>query len=383
VSRCENDPRLEVDPGRKLHGLSVELLSTTIAEVNSEPDVDAVLVLGDLTRDSEEFNHAAARDLLAGIRAPYYIVLGNHDMLRQRPPGEHYEGVRYLDRVDVARYHRDRGFPNGRTQYVAELPRGFALVVLDSNRTLAEVARSGEPQSSQEDGWLGPVQLGWLDGMLGRVRGSGRLPIVAVHHSVLEQSPAERPDHLLYGAFRHWRLTDAPLVVECLRRHKVRLVLSGHLHAQSVSVSNGLCNLVTSASVSYPHAWRLLTISRDAIEIQSRPLAAIPSVPNLQERSRRWMAEGMSRLIANRVENLPLGGEIAEGLLEAVEQSGWWPRFCDGTLAGFRIDPALLPRGGIAAAAIVPRVVQVLNEYGDWKAARPDPNDLVIPLAPR
>lgn len=371
-----------MDPGRKLHGLSVELLTATIAEVNAEPDVDAVLVLGDLTRDSEEFNHAVARDLLAGIRAPYYIVLGNHDMLRQRPPGEHYEGVRYLDRVDVARYHHDRGFPNGRTQYVAELPRGLALVVLDSNRTLAELAKENKVESAQEDGWIGPIQLGWLDGMLGRLRGSGRLPIVAVHHSVLEQSPAERPEHLLYSAFRHWRLTNAPELVECLRRHRVRVVLSGHLHAQSVNVEEGLCNLVTAACVSYPHAWRLLSISRDGIEIESRPLAAIPSVPNLQEQSRKWMAQGMTRLIASRVEKLPLVGPIADTLLKAVEESGWWPRFCDGTLAGFRIDPALLPGGNAAASATLPLVVQVLNEYGDWKAVRPDPNRLVIPLTP-
>jgi len=381
VPRGANDTQLEIDPGRKLHGLSVELLSATIDEVNAEPDLAAALILGDLTRNSELFNHEVARELLARLRMPYSIVLGNHDLLRERPPGIAYEGAAHLDREDVAEFYRDQGFPAGMTRYLIELPGGVVLVVLDSNRSLAELAAAGVPIIDQEAGFIGKSQLDWLDGVLAQITAAGRLPLLAAHHALLEQSPAEHPKHLLYRAFKSWRIADSAPLLECLQRHRVPLLLSGHLHAQSINVADGLYNLVTSAAVSYPHAWRLLTITEQAIHIETRKLAAIPSCPDLQARSRQWMAEGMSQLIRQRMPSLPMAAGVSERLTEYVSASGWWPRFCDGTLAGFAVDASEMPISNPIARMLAAQIATTINEYGPWKAARPDANTLTIPLS--
>ncbi|MCH7472360.1 metallophosphoesterase [bacterium] len=261
LPRGDPDRRLEVDPGRKLHGLSAELLQATIDEVNASPGIDAVLLLGDLTRDSELFNHEAALMLLKKINAPLYIILGNHDMLRQRPQGVSYPDEPHLDRHEVADMYRHCGLPGGKTRYVVELPGDVALVVLDSNRSLEELDAAGEDISRQDHGWVGGKQLGWLDEVLGRIRAGGRLSLVAVHHSVTDHSPAEQPGHLLHPLCEQWQLHDSSAARQCLARHRVPLVLSGHLHAQSFNVQDNVANLVTSATVSYPHAWRLLSIA--------------------------------------------------------------------------------------------------------------------------
>jgi calcineurin-like phosphoesterase family protein len=380
VPQGENDPRLEIDPGRKLHGLSVELLAATIEAVNAEPDVAAALIMGDLTRDSEEFNHATTLDLLSRLRMPYYIVLGNHDLVRERPAGVTYDGAKRFEREDVLAFYGRAGFPNGLTRYVVKLPGSVVLVVLDSNRSLTELAAHNLPLSRQEDGWLGESQLAWLDGVLEQITSAGRVPLVATHYSLLEQSPGERQGHMLHSAFRQWRLTDAQATLEVLRRHHVRLVLSGHLHVQSVNVDDGVYNVITSATVSYPHAWRLIHCDSMAFGIESRRIASIPSCPNLQEQSRAWMAQGMARLIRLRLQGMPLIGNMADEACSFVMRTDWWPRFCDGTLAGFEVDPQDAPICNPVAGMLMGQVAGILNEYGAWKAARPDPNSLEIPL---
>jgi len=380
VPRTEPDPRLEIDPGRKLHGLSVELLATTIAEVNSAGGIDAALILGDMTRDSEVFNHEVARELLSRLSIPYYIVPGNHDCIRKRRPEVTYPGEPRLDRDGFIDFYREAGLPSDGTRYAVELPGGVVLVVLDSNMTLLELKLNKLGVRYQDYGWVSKQQRSWLDGLLANIRANGAFPLVAVHHSITPHSPAEQKGHPLLRFFASWQLRGAARLRRILARHRVPLVLSGHLHAQSVNSADGVTNLVTAATVSYPHAWRLLTFTDRTIEVESRPLTQIPSCPNLQEQSRRWLAEGMGALIEEHSRRIPLLTQASSGLREFFIGSDWWPRFCDGTQGGFQVDPEQVPEHHSMLDLVYRNLVSILNEYGKWKSQRPDPNTLTIPL---
>jgi calcineurin-like phosphoesterase family protein len=381
VPRGDPDPRLEVDPGRKLHGLSVELLTQTVAEVNACRGVEAVLVMGDLTRDSELFNHEVARDILGKLAAPYYIVAGNHDLERRRNNHVTYPDTEHLERQGLVEFY-PQAFPGGTTRYVVELPGGVVLVVLDGNRSIRDLALVRGGIRRQDHGWVDQDQCRWLHAMLGNIRQQRRLPLVAVHHSVFDQSPAEKRRHPLRRFFTHWRLHGAVLLKRVLVRHRVPLVLSGHLHAQSVNIEDGVTNLITAATVSYPHAWRLLTVMPDAIHVESHALEGVPSCRELQQQSRRWLGEGMADLVEQHAKNVPLLSDMSAGLRQFIIDTEWWPKFCDGTLAGFNLDENTLP-GGAMKSMVYRRIAAILNEYGVWKALRPDPNTLSISLAPR
>src|SRR5437879_6083487 len=67
-----------------MYECSVELLETAIAQINASPEVDFVLIAGDLTKDSEPYNHDRARELFTRFRKPVFCVSGNHD--QPRPP---------------------------------------------------------------------------------------------------------------------------------------------------------------------------------------------------------------------------------------------------------------------------------------------------------
>lgn len=380
IPRGPEDPLIEIDPGRKLHGLSKELLAETIRQVNQAGGFDAVILLGDLTRDSEDFNHEAALQLLSRIDAPVFIVLGNHDLVRRRLPELVYPDCHRLDREEVCDMYRACGLPDAQSRYKAELPGGVDLIVCDSNLALGDQQSLGIDPELQDGGTLGAEQSAWLEQMLIDTRSHGRLPIVAMHHTIMPHSPAERPGHILESIFRFWQLTDAPAARELLGRHRVPLILSGHIHAQSASSQEGLLNLATSACVSYPHAWRSIELHPGAVFVQSHRLAALPGLPDLQEYSRRAMGEGMAALVQRKAAELTALAPYGEPLARMVRDSAWWARFSDGSLPGFSVPREAVPEVGFVGRLVLGKAVAMLNDYGAWKSQQPDADSLELPL---
>lgn len=381
VPQGADDQLLEIDPGRKLHGLSVELLEAVVAGVNAEPDVTAAIVLGDLTRDSEDFNHLRATAVLSTLNIPYYLVLGNHDLGLERGGvvDRIYPGSKRLNRAEMVEFYLGQGIPGASSYYSVELP-GLLLIVLDSTLSPEDRAVCGIEGVGPDDGWIEPAQLNWLEQQLAGAPQRGLLPLVAMHHSSMDHSPAERQGHPLRRTLQFWQLRNAAELNDLLRRYQVPLLLSGHLHAQCVNCEQGLVNLVSSATVSYPHSWRLLRFESDSIEVESRPISSIPSCVDLQSCSRDWMAEGMTSVIVSKLREIgPLARHV-DALGEMVTRSQWWPRFSSGTLAGFKVDAGIIPKTDFVSNLLTQQIVQILNAFGDWQDARPDPNTLSIPL---
>ncbi len=76
-----SDPHLTAD-GAPLHGLvdADAALARVIAAVNAlNPPPDAVLATGDLTHDRDAGAARRAAAMLAGLRAPVFATVGNHD----------------------------------------------------------------------------------------------------------------------------------------------------------------------------------------------------------------------------------------------------------------------------------------------------------------
>lgn len=60
------------------------MLRDAIAHLNRlDPQPDAVLVTGDLADRGERTAYAHLREILAGLRAPFYVIPGNHDRIAE------------------------------------------------------------------------------------------------------------------------------------------------------------------------------------------------------------------------------------------------------------------------------------------------------------
>jgi 3',5'-cyclic AMP phosphodiesterase CpdA len=83
----------------KLYDRTREHFAAAVADA-SERGVDAVLSVGDLTKDGEPWNYAAVDDVLADLDVQFLSVPGNHDVPKE---GDEH------DTPSGRRTHRRRG----------------------------------------------------------------------------------------------------------------------------------------------------------------------------------------------------------------------------------------------------------------------------------
>jgi Icc protein len=155
------------------------------------PAPDAVLITGDLTNDGDEGVYAAVADIVSRLRAPFFVLTGNHDdreLMRQRFGGD------YLPDGGPLAYAIDR----------------FAVRLIALDTLVA-----GEPW-----GRLGSDQLAWLDARL--LEMPERPTVVALHHP---------PFRTGIGHMDRSMLRDADALAAVIARHRqVERVVCGHVH---------------------------------------------------------------------------------------------------------------------------------------------------------
>jgi 3',5'-cyclic AMP phosphodiesterase CpdA len=168
-----------------------------------DPTPDCVVVTGDLTDCGLDAEYEIARDGLASLPMPVFVVPGNHD--RREPFRRHLSrAFRYLDHDRPRLDFVDDRFP-------------VRLIGLDS---LVEGETHGDLQ---------PQQLEWLDARLGE--GGGKPTLVFVHH----------PPFLtgVSGMDELW-LRSGDALRRVLARHRgVERLLAGHYHRPITALFGG------------------------------------------------------------------------------------------------------------------------------------------------
>jgi Icc protein len=179
-----SDPHLLADPAGRCRGrLPWQQLRSGILAALSQAQqggeaVDLLLISGDLCHDESWSGYALLRDLLNEWGRPAALLPGNHDhpQLLRAVLGRHCTVAPAL----------------------VSLP-GVDLVLLDSHRP------------GWDAGWLGAIQLGWLQALLADRRSVPLL--VALHHPPVPIGDAAFDAMALVDAPALWRvLQDEPEV---------------------------------------------------------------------------------------------------------------------------------------------------------------------------
>jgi hypothetical protein len=350
--------RFSIPKEPTLYAHSVELLEAAIAEINALPELDFVLVAGDLTKDSEPYNHDRARELLTRFRKPVFCVSGNHDQPRPkrlRPTDYMDPDVAPVPTAEIPRLYGDFGFKDsGRTAFSCNPTPDIHLVGLCS------------PKPDDDRGWIPPDMLAWLDDDLRQQHDGERETILLLHHTIIDHVPNESVD----PTFSWFHVENAADLNAILGRHRVRLTFSGHLHIQDVKQEAGLYNIVTASLAGYPHAYRIMNLHDGALEIRSRRLQSIPSCPELQRYSREFIADTFVEVLADGMTRPPFQYPRQRAESAAQKLRDWWPAIADGEE---RFAYSAEELGDPALAAYV-------NSFSDRP---PADNDLVIELPRR
>ncbi len=346
-------PPITTEP--TMYAESVELLEVATAEINARSDIDFVLVAGDLTKDSEPYNHQRARELLTRFRAPVYCISGNHDQPRPatlRPPEFLDPTVVPVRADEIPRWYGDFGFKNTKhTYYSCDPAPDLHLVAICSSKP------------DEDRGYIPPETLAWLDEDLARQRDPQRHTVVMLHHSIIDHVPAESANPM----FSWFHVENAAELKAILRQHGVRITLTGHLHMQDVKQEAGLYNIVTASLASYPHAYRIMTVGAGCAEIRSRRLQATRTQPNLQASSYEHTKRVFVPIVTDVLMGQPFHYARDRAEAAARRLNDWWPAISNGD-EEFHYTAEQL--GDPALAAYV-------NSFNDPGGVD---NDLTIPL---
>jgi hypothetical protein len=350
-----------------------------------------VIIPGDLTKDGELVNHLLMAHHLAkleqhGIQA--FVVPGNHDL--NNPDAVAFSGdttrpvPNVSPRVFRAIYERfgyGQAIDRDRSSlsYVAEPVTGLWLIGIDSTDA-QQNEQLGYPVVG---GKLSPSTLAWVQAKLQQAQASGKKVIAFMHHGV-------NPDFVSQPIlFPDWLVDDWPTANMTLASSGLRVIFTGHYHAQDASYLcdqnltplSPLCDVETSSLAAFPCAYRIVTIQNDGnLNIESRRVTAIDADTGGVPFQDYAEADLRARLPALATAQLEYGFGVPH------DQAAWLAAnyVTDAIIAGYVGDemPDIATQGALNGFVGSPEPLHSLGLllWGMWTDPPPGDNNLLLPF---
>ncbi|WP_417910844.1 metallophosphoesterase family protein [Candidatus Electronema sp. PJ] len=300
-----------IKDGYKLGLKTVLLTENTVAELNKIPDLDFVLVGGDLTNDAEPWNMDACRRILDGLQVPYFVVLGNHDV--SLVPHEEKEQPVGLSKYAATGMFigRSGGMEPGMSYYAHEVAKGLVLIGLDS---IKQQVFLPEIKTNEFGGSIDPGQMRWLESVLQQHQ--GKTIMVLIHHGLASWSEGEKNNYHGWGRFR---LDNAAELGALLKKYGVRLVFSGHRHISTrQQLADGIYHFVSPALATYPMRYTVYDMTPGALSWEVKNVSAPAEVWDLAKKN--FLADSWWRGLDHS--DTPEGNKKYQEFYEGTEMKG-------------------------------------------------------------
>ena len=374
-----------LDHDRKLLVLSDELLTEAVERLSKEK-IDFVLISGDMTKDGERINHEGVVNALkklesSGIKV--YVVPGNHDI--NNGSAVQYEGdktkpVPGIDDKEFRTLYHEFGYEDAialdtdSLSYTLEPEKGLWILGLDSCKW-----KENKPLTHPHtDGAFSVSTLAWIESRLILAKIEKKAVIVFMHHGIMEHYPANKK---FYGQYV---IDDSDTVSTLLAAYGVRMVFTGHFHAQDVTEKelkdsgDFIFDIETGSLVTAPCPYRL-------VEIKDGHTAAIRSVfidtiPSMKERFAEYAYDyefkGTIILANAKLDNYLVSKEQQPLITSQVSKAYCAHLFGDEKKPEITINEE---KFGLWLTFIAWMQEDLIN--GWWTDLAPKDNDLTIDLA--
>lgn len=181
----------------------MEDLQRSIADINQNPEIEFVVVTGDLTESGDRASIEAIKAALEQLHVPFYAASGNHETTWSE------SGV-----MDFSRVFGDSRF--------AFSHNGMYFIGFNSG-----------PVIRMADGHVAPQDIAWLKHNLDSVSKAGDTPIFVFTHYPLKN-----------GDVDNWY--D---VTDVLRQHNVQCVMGGHYHRNLLYDCDGIADVLNRSNM--------------------------------------------------------------------------------------------------------------------------------------
>ncbi len=242
VTKSEYVHDLMLKSDGKLFKYAPEIVDAFVDKVQEEqPDV--LILSGDISFNGEKTNHLELAKRLNSIqnnKTQVLVIPGNHDIDSNYPINMGDTASTFDEAVSQDEFvsiYNDFGYKQALSKSPADLsyliqinPKLFILMLDDTQYELDE--------SNQEDynkGIIREETLDWIEDSLTTIKDAEL--IVVLHHNLLVHNPRVRlSSNLINGDQFKEVLND-----------KLNLVLSGHIHLQSITQAQEITEIVTSS----------------------------------------------------------------------------------------------------------------------------------------
>lgn len=158
-----------------------EDLRRTVADINNQPDLDFTVITGDITEMGTNDELKLAKEILSGLKKPFYIIPGNHDT-----GWSESGGVTFIKEFGADKFTFDH--------------KGYRFIACASG-----------PYVRMSDGHIPRDAVVWLDEVLKKT--PNNMPIIFLNHYPIDNS------------LDNWyEATDR------LKKHNIQYIICGHGH---------------------------------------------------------------------------------------------------------------------------------------------------------
>jgi 3',5'-cyclic AMP phosphodiesterase CpdA len=227
----------------KMFHYSQKIVSDMINEVGKMDDVDFILIVGDLTKDSEPENHEWFLEELSNLRMPYYMTPGNHDVKKKGMPEENWGSAEMTKNYPMP-------WRNDSLSYSLDVAPRLHLVSLDSSSDQSHFGDWGGATSKED--------LEWLEQDL--ANNTGKTTLVMTHNALNYHEGVD--DRLYYN-------DNSTQIKQILNKYGVRLAITGHIHASDIAKNDSLFDVSVPSTSTYPLSYTVWQISGSQAEIQT------------------------------------------------------------------------------------------------------------------
>jgi hypothetical protein len=344
-------------------------------------------VTGDLTDHGERSSHELVAQYLKQLQADgkkVYVIPGNHDIDNAgavRYAGDIALRIRNITADEFAQIYADFGYNDAlyrdpaSLSYVAEPQKELWLLALDSARYKGKV---GETETVT-GGRFSPQTLGWIEDMLIKAAKANKAVIAMEHHPVTEHFDGMARD------FPEYVIENYQAVSRLLAAYNVRLVFTGHFHAQDITERNWpdinkfLFDVETGSLVTYTCPYRVIDIDgSQKATIRTVHIQSIPSHPqDFQGYAKARLEKGLTATIANMIASYGVDGPEAQKLASQVAAATM------AHIAGDEKLPAgqeVIQENGLSLRAWIG--VQIRKDLVEslWKDLPPPDNNVTLDL---
>lgn len=254
----------------------LEALTYQIEKATPRPD--ALIVSGDLTLNGEYQSLNELKEIFTKIEelgVKVFVIPGNHDVyngwarsFRGNKAVEEKQITPQDFEVLMAEFGYQEAYlrDEASLSYVAKVNTSHWLIMLDTN-IYSEENRYQPPISG---GRLNEVTLKWLDEALMRSQEEGADVTLVLHHNAIPHFD---------GFGRQFAIENSQDLVNILEKYRIKVTLSGHIHAQHIVHYNGssddseLVDIATGAFSVQPSVIGEITYLDDEGSYQQKQLA--------------------------------------------------------------------------------------------------------------